>query len=387
MEIGDIISATGYPFYTKTGELTIHVSSLDILTKAILPFPEKWNGLEDKETRYRKRYLDMISNAETTSVLIQRSRIISDIRSYMTNNSYLEVETPILNAIPGGANARPFTTYHNALDVQRFLRIAPELYLKRLVVGGMDRVFEIGKNFRNEGIDATHNPEFTSMEFYCAYQDYEYLMNMIEDMVTQLFNTYRNSEDNMTIEYGKHSVDFSNWRKISYRNSLIEIGGISKEIVDDREAIIKFLKGHSVIVNETLSLGHLWEKLFDEFVEDKLSNPTFITEYPVEISPLARRHDTNPMITERFELFMAGREIANGFNELNDPIDQYQRFQLQVESKGIDDEAMHMDTDFVEALMYAMPPTSGAGIGIDRLVMILTNQSSIRDVIAFPTMR
>lgn len=392
LDIGDILMITGYPFYTKTGELSIHAMEIRIVTKSLLPLPEKFHGLEDKETRYRKRYLDMIMN-DSADVFIKRSKIISGIRSFMEGYDFLEVETPMLNAIPGGANARPFETYHNALGVQRYLRIAPELYLKRMIVGGMERVFEIGKNFRNEGVDATHNPEFTSIEFYAAYQTHEDLMVWIENMIrTLIYKIHGNDSGDGFISaslysYGDMKIDFDSWTKISFRNALIEIGGVPADILDDRNKIIQYLADSNIEVKAGVSLGKLWEELFDEFVEEKLISPTFITEYPTEISPLARRCDHNPDITERFELFIAGREIANGFNELNDPIDQYERFKAQVESKGSDDEAMHMDHDFVEALMHGMPPTAGAGIGIDRLVMLLTNQHSIRDVIPFPAMK
>jgi lysyl-tRNA synthetase class 2 len=384
LDIGDILQITGYPFFTKTEELTVHATDIKILTKSLLPLPEKFHGLEDKETRYRKRYLDMIMNNDVSNVFVKRAKIISSIRQYMDQLDFIEVETPMLNAIPGGANARPFVTFHNALDAERFLRIAPELYLKRMIVGGLEKVFEIGKNFRNEGVDATHNPEFTSIEFYEAHATYEDLMGQIEDMF-RFLNSKVNTAD--LIPYGDHQINFDSWTKISFRNALIEIGGIPADILDDKEKIISFLKEKGITVKPGFSLGKLWEELFDEFVEAHLINPTFITEYPTEISPLARRHDSNPDITERFELFIAGREIANGFNELNDPVDQYNRFKAQVESKGSDDEAMHMDSDFVEALMHGMPPTAGAGIGIDRLVMLLTNQHSIRDVIPFPAMK
>lgn len=395
LDIGDIISVKGHPFYTKTGELSIHALEFNILTKSLLPLPDKHNGLEDKEIRYRKRYLDMIANKSSTDVFVARAKIIAAIRNIMQNKlNFLEVETPVLNSIPGGANARPFETFHNALGVQRYLRIAPELYLKRMIVGGLERVFEIGKNFRNEGIDATHNPEFTSIEFYAAYHTYEELMVWIEEMIQSIiFTIHGNDTDgdsfiyDSLFSYGDIKIDFSKWSKIPFRQALVTIGEVPDSILDSKEEIISFLKNKDITVKPNLSLGKLWEELFDLFVEKQLINPTFITEYPTEISPLARRHDSNPDIAERFELFIAGREIANGFNELNDPVDQYERFKAQVDSKGSDDEAMHMDTDFVEALMHGMPPTAGAGIGIDRLVMLLTNQHSIRDVIPFPAMK
>lgn len=385
LDIGDIVKVVGTPYVTRTGESTIKVTSMEILTKALQPLPEKFHGLEDKEIRYRKRYLDMIMNPVTRNTLVKRSNLINRIRTFMNTNSFLEVETPMLSPIPGGANARPFITHHNALDVDRYLRIAPELYLKRLVVGGLPFVYEIGKNFRNEGIDATHNPEFTSMEFYAAYTNYEYLMTFIETMFIDLVENI--GLITAKVPYGDLNIDFSHWTKIPFRDALIQIGGIPENILDNREDIISYLQEHGISVKEGFSLGKLWEELFDEFVEEKLIDPTFITEYPVDISPLARRSENNPEVTERFELFIAGRELANGFNELNDPVDQYNRFKAQVDSKDVDDEAMHMDKDFIEALMHGLPPTAGAGIGIDRLIMLLTDSHSIRDVIAFPTMK
>jgi len=383
LDIGDIVKVEGVPYRTKTGELTVKVTNMQILTKSLKPLPEKFHGLEDKETRYRKRYLDMITNPEVLKTFITRSRIIKEIRNFMDNNDFLEVETPVLNPIPGGANARPFVTYHNALDAERYLRIAPELYLKRLIVGGMPLIYEIGRNFRNEGVDATHNPEFTSLEFYASYTNYLYLISFIEAMIKELVLSVN---ETLQIEYGENQINFDNWNVITYRDALVEIGNVPEEVVDNVEDIRLYLATKN-IVKEIPTKGKGWEILFDEFVESKLIDPTFITEYPVEISPLARRSDENPEVTERFELFIAGREIANGFNELSDPIDQYERFKSQVEQKDSDDEAMHMDKDFIEALMYGMPPTAGAGIGIDRLVMLLTNSQSIRDVIAFPAMK
>lgn len=384
LDIGDIVKVKGYPFFTKAGELTVFGLEMEILTKSLLPLPEKFHGLEDKETRYRKRYLDMIMNPDVTNVFQKRAKIISMVRRYMEDQEFMEVETPVLNPIPGGANARPFVTFHNALDAERYLRIAPELYLKRLVVGGMEKVFEIGKNFRNEGVDATHNPEFTSIEFYAAHHNYKELMDMIEEMVVSINETLGN---NSVIDYGDIQIDLASWTQIPFRQALSEIGGVPSNILDSKEEIYSYLKSNNIQVKEGLSLGKLWEELFDEYVEEKLVNPTFITEYPTEISPLARRSDNDHTITDRFELFIAGREIANGFNELNDAEDQYNRFKTQVETKGSDDEAMHMDKDFVEALMFGLPPTAGAGLGIDRLVMLLTNQHSIRDVIPFPAMK
>jgi lysyl-tRNA synthetase class 2 len=386
-EVGDIIEASGYPFVTQTGELTLHCTDIQIVTKAIFPLPEKFHGLTDQEIRYRQRYLDMIVNPEVTKTFVMRSRIVSLVRRFFEDKGFLEVETPMMHPIPGGANAKPFITHHNALGVDRYLRIAPELYLKRLIVGGMDAVFEINRNFRNEGMDATHNPEFTSIEFYWAYHNYHDLMRLTEELFDYLFEHLHLPK---TLEYGEYEIDFTTpFAKVPFVEALTTIGGVPAEITNNKDAILAYLKDKGIEVDANLTLGYLQAELFDEFVESKLINPTFITEYPVDISPLARRSDNNPEITERFELFMAGKEIANGFNELNDPIDQYNRFKAQVQAKEAtgDDEAMHMDTDFVRALGYGMSPTAGEGIGIDRLVMMLTNQHTIRDVILFPAMK
>ena len=387
IEVGDIVIATGYPFITQTGELTLHCSSFEIVTKTISPLPEKFHGLQDQELRYRQRYLDMIMNPEVKDTFLLRSKIVSLVRRFFEEKAFLEVETPMLHPIPGGANARPFITHHNALDVARYLRIAPELYLKRLIVGGMDAVFEINRNFRNEGMDHTHNPEFTMLEFYWAYHNYKDLMRLSEEMFNHLFQEL---ELPSKLPYGEFEIDFTTpFRKIAYLDALQEIGGIPNEIVNDRIKIIEYLEKNGMKVDADLSLGYLQAELFDEFVEAKLIDPTFVTDFPIDISPLARRSDADPEIAERFELFIAGKEIANGFSELNDPIDQYERFKAQVETKEIsgDDEAMHMDIDYVKALSYGMPPTAGEGIGIDRLVMMLSNQHSIRDVLLFPAMR
>jgi len=386
-EVGDIIEATGYPFVTGTGELTLHCLAVNLVTKAISPLPEKFHGIQDQEIKYRQRYLDMIMDAQVKERFILRSKIVSSIRRFFEEKGFLEVETPMMHPIPGGANAKPFTTHHNALGVDRYLRIAPELYLKKLVVGGMEAVFEINRNFRNEGIDATHNPEFTSIEFYWAYKTYIELMEVTEELFDYLF-------DNLNLErklpYGDMEIDFATpFAKVSWVDSIVDIGGVPREVVEDRDAGLAYLKERNLKTDNNWTLGYVQAELFDEFVERKLINPTFITDYPVDISPLARRNDENPEITERFELFMAGKEIANGFSELNDPIDQYERFMGQVNAKEAtgDDEAMHMDTDFVRALSYGMTPTAGEGIGIDRLVMMLTNQHTIRDVLLFPAMR
>ena len=387
IEVGDIVEAEGYPFVTRTGEITLHCTDLRIVTKAIHPLPEKFHGLQDQELRYRQRYLDMIMNPEVKETFRLRSRIVSLIRRFFEEQGFLEVETPMMHPIPGGANARPFVTHHNALGVDRYLRIAPELYLKRLVVGGMEAVFEINRNFRNEGMDHTHNPEFTMIEYYWAYHTYEDLMALTERLFDYLFEHLGLPRK---LPYGEQEVDFSTpFRRVGYLEAIRSIGGVPEAVIHDRERARAYLKEHGVETDPNLSLGYLQAELFDAFVEEKLIDPTFVVDFPVEISPLARRSDENPEIAERFELFIAGKEIANGFNELNDPLDQYERFRMQVEAKEAtgDDEAMHMDLDYVRALSYAMPPTAGEGIGIDRLVMLLTDQHSIRDVLLFPAMR
>ena len=386
IEVGDIVSVTGFPFITKTGELSLHVKDLALATKSITPLPEKFHGLTDIELRYRKRYLDMIMNPKVKETFQTRSKIVSTIRHFFEERSFLEVETPMMHPIAGGANAKPFVTHHNALGIDRYLRIAPELYLKRLVVGGFEAVFEINRNFRNEGMDLTHNPEFTMIEFYWAYHTYHDLMELTEEMFSVLLKQLNLPTK---IPYGDIEIDFSKkFKKISYKDSLIEIGNIPAEVLETKEKIIAYLKSRGEEVEKKLTIGKLYEELFDLYVEDKLIDPTFIIDYPIDISPLARRSEDNPDIAERFELFMAGREIANGFNELNDPIDQYNRFQAQLDAKDAgDDEAHDMDEDYVRALGYGLPPTAGEGIGIDRLTMLLTNEQSIRDVILFPSMK
>ena len=385
IEVGDIIEVTGYPFLTQKGELSLHVDALTILTKAIAPLPEKYHGITDKEARYRQRYLDLIMNSEVKKTFHTRSRVISLIRRFFEDKGFLEVETPMMHPIAGGANAKPFVTHHNALGIDRYLRIAPELYLKRLIVGGFEAVFEINRNFRNEGMDATHNPEFTSIEFYWAYKTYKDLIAITKELFTYLFDHLNLPT---VLPYGDLKIDFGNFTEIGLIDSLTQIGGVPADVARDKEKAVAFLKSHRIDVNTKLNLGQLQGELFDAFVEDKLIDPTFITDYPVEISPLARRSDEHPEITERFELFIAGKEIANAFSELNDPVDQYERFKGQLEAKDAgDDEAHEMDEDFVMALAYGMAPTAGQGIGIDRLVMMLTNEHSIRDVLLFPAMK
>ncbi len=386
IEVGDIITVTGYPFVTKTGELSLHVTALDIAAKSIKPLPEKFHGLQDIELRYRQRYLDMIMNPEVKQNFKLRSQIVSTIRTFMEEKGFLEVETPMMHPIAGGANARPFITHHNALDVERFLRIAPELYLKRLIVGGFEAVFEINRNFRNEGMDHTHNPEFTMMEFYWAYHNYQDLMQLTEEMFERLLEKLNLPT---ILPYGEMQIDYSTpFAKIKWEDALVDIAGVARADVRDREALKEFLTSHEITFDENLSMAKLQEEIFDNFVEKKLINPTFLTHYPIDISPLARRSDEDPEIAERFEFFVAGQEIANGFNELNDPLDQYERFAAQMANKASgDDEAHEMDEDYIQALGYGMAPTAGEGIGIDRLVMILTNQHTIRDVILFPAMK
>ncbi|AXH12775.1 lysyl-tRNA synthetase [Halarcobacter bivalviorum] len=385
IEVGDIIEVTGYPFITGKGELSLHVHALKILTKAISPLPEKYHGIQDKELRYRQRYLDLIMNSQVRKTFHIRSKVISLTRRFFEDKGFLEVETPMMHPIPGGANAKPFVTHHNALGVDRFLRIAPELYLKRLIVGGFEAVFEINRNFRNEGMDATHNPEFTSIEFYWAYKTYKDLIEITKEYFEYLFE---HLDLPMTLPYGDVEIDFTKFSEVPLIESLTTIGGVPADITEDKDKIIAFMKEKNLEVNEAMNLGQLQGELFDEYVEDKLINPTFITEYPVEISPLARRSDEKPHLTDRFELFIAGKEIANAFSELNDPLDQLERFEGQIAAKDAgDDEAHEMDEDFVNALSYGMAPCAGQGIGIDRLVMMLTNEHSIRDVLLFPAMK
>ena len=385
IEVGDIVEVKGYPFVTGQGELSLHADDLKILTKAISPLPEKYHGIQDKELRYRQRYLDLIMNSEVRKTFHIRSKVISLTRRFFENKGFLEVETPMMHPIAGGANAKPFITHHNALGIDRFLRIAPELYLKRLIVGGFEAVFEINRNFRNEGMDATHNPEFTSIEFYWAYKTYKDLIVLTKEYFEYLFE---HLELPTLLPYGNLTIDFSKFTEIPLIQSLYEIGGVPKDVVEDKDKIIAFMKEKKLDVNEKMNIGQLQGELFDEYVEAKLINPTFITEYPVEISPLARRNDEKPHLTDRFELFIAGKEIANAFSELNDPLDQLERFEGQMAAKDSgDDEAHEMDEDFVNALSYGMAPTAGQGIGIDRLVMMLTNEHSIRDVLLFPAMK
>ncbi|MCX8069514.1 MAG: lysine--tRNA ligase [Thermodesulfovibrionales bacterium] len=385
LDIGDMIGVKGRLFRTKTNELTIEVQDLVILCKSLYPLPEKWHGLKDVEIRYRQRYLDLIVNPEVKGIFAQRSAIIKAIRDFFEEKGFIEVETPMMHLIPGGATARPFKTHHNALDLDLYLRIAPELYLKRLLVGGYERVFEINKNFRNEGISTRHNPEFTMMEFYIAYKDYKYLMNLTEELFTTVTMKVKGT---LEIPYEETIINFNPpWKRVPMLEALRQ-KDVPEEVFSDTSKAISWAKSKGIDVNPTMPLGKVLDEIFKEIVEPELIQPTFIIDHPVELSPLAKRKENNPDLVERFELFIAGREIANAFSELNDPIDQRERFLNQVEAKKKgDDEAHEMDEDFIRALEYGMPPAAGEGIGIDRLVMLLTNSKSIRDVILFPLLK
>ncbi len=386
-DLGDIVAASGVLFKTKTGELSVKVKELRLLTKSLRPLPEKFHGLADQETKYRQRYVDLMVSEETRATFIARSKFVSAIRSFMLDNQFLEVETPMLHPIPGGASAKPFITHHNALDMQMFMRIAPELYLKRLVVGGFERVFEINRNFRNEGLSVRHNPEFTMMEFYAAYTDYQWLMDFTENCIRAAAIATRGTA---VLQYQGREVDLS----VPFQRLTI-VGAIQKyapqytlEQLNDATFLRAEILKHGTKPFDHAGLGALQLALFEETAEALLWEPTYIIDYPVEVSPLARASDTNPEVTERFELFVTGREIANGFSELNDAEDQAARFHAQMKAKEAGDaEAMFYDADFIRALEYGMPPTGGCGIGIDRLVMLITDSPSIRDVILFPHMR
>jgi len=388
-DLGDIVGARGTVFKTRTGELSLRVTELRLLAKALRPLPEKFHGLADQESKYRQRYVDLITSEEARRVFHLRSRIIQEIRAFMVGKGYLEVETPMMHPIPGGAAARPFVTHHNALDMQLFLRIAPELYLKQLVVGGFERVFEINRNFRNEGISPRHNPEFTMMEFYEAYRDYRYLMDFTEELLRSVAQTVLGT---MQVQYGEHVVDLSKpFARLRVAEAIERFHpDITASELATREGVIKVLERRGIdwSRHRNAGAGALQLHLFEETSETRLIQPTFIIDYPAEISPLARRSDTDPEITDRFELYITGREMANGFSELNDPEDQAARFMEQVKQKDAGDhEAMHYDADYIRALEHGLPPTAGEGIGVDRLVMLLTNSPSIRDVLLFPHLR
>jgi len=386
MDIGDFIGLKGTLFRTRTAELTILSEDLTLLGKSLRPLPEKWHGLTDVETRYRQRYVDLIVNDDVKEVFIIRSRIIQAVREFFIERDFLEVETPMMQPIPGGATARPFKTFHNALGMDLYLRVAPELYLKRLVVGGLDRVFEINRNFRNEGISIKHNPEFTMLEFYMAYATYEDLMVLTEELFSHVLLQISGST---TIEYQKKLIDLAPpWHRISLFDALRDLGGADEEVFHSKKHAAEFARECQIGLSEKDGHQTIITKLFDHLVEPQLIRPTFIIGYPTESSPLSRRNDQNPDITDRFELFIGGREIANAFSELNDPVDQRQRFEYQVSLREAgDEEALFMDEDYLTALEYGMPPTAGEGIGIDRVVMLLTDSPSIRDVILFPHMR
>jgi len=387
LDIGDILGVEGFVFLTQKGEKSVHVKDFSYLAKSLKPLPEKWHGLKDVETRYRQRYVDLIVNPEVKEVFIKRSRIIQALRRYLDSRGFLEVETPMMHPIAGGAAARPFITHHNALDMDLYLRIAPELYLKRLIVGGLERVYEINRNFRNEGIDTRHNPEFTMLELYQAYADYSDMMKLIEDMLCSVLLEINGSTQ---VEYEGQIIDFAApWRRITMLEAIKEYTGVDfAAIKTDEEArlVARQLKIEADL--EKASRGEIINEVFEAYVEDKLIQPTFVYGHPVDISPLAKRNPQNPEYTERFELYINSWEIANAFSELNDPIDQKGRFIKQMEKRaGGDAEAHMMDEDYINALEYGMPPTGGMGIGIDRLCMIMTGAASIRDVILFPTLR
>ncbi|WJW76740.1 lysine--tRNA ligase [Thiohalobacter sp. IOR34] len=386
-DIGDIIGAEGTLFKTRTGELSVKVDELRLLTKSLRPLPEKFKGLTDQETRYRQRYLDLIMNEVSREVFRMRTRIIQYLRDFLNARGFLEVETPMMQAIPGGATARPFITHHNALDMQLYLRVAPELYLKRLVVGGFEKVYEINRNFRNEGLSTRHNPEFTMLEFYEAYADYHDLMDMTEEMLRGLAESLLVSS---IVHYQGEEYDFGKpFARMTVKESILhynpEISAAQLEDLDQARALAGRL---GIPLKDSYGLGKVQIEIFEKTVEHRLLQPTFITAYPTEVSPLARRNDQDPFVTDRFEFFVGGREIANGFSELNDAEDQAERFRRQVEEKDAgDEEAMHFDADYIRALEHGMPPTAGEGIGIDRLVMLFTDSPSIRDVLLFPHMR
>jgi lysyl-tRNA synthetase, class II len=386
-DLGDIIGAEGELFKTNKDELSVRISSIELLTKSLRPLPEKFKGLTDNEIRYRQRYIDLMTNDETRLTFQLRSKIVQYIRNFLDDKQFMEVETPMMQSIPGGATARPFTTFHNALDMELYLRIAPELYLKRLVVGGFERVFEINRNFRNEGLSTRHNPEFTMLEFYQAYSDYNDLMDLTEEMLRGICDTLIGST---TIDYQGTDLDFAKpFERMTIKESILHFNPeIKAEQLEDREQARIIAENMDILIKDSYGLGKVQIEIFEKTVEYRLINPTFITAYPTEVSPLARRNDDDPFVTDRFEFFVGGREIANGFSELNDAEDQASRFQAQVEEKDAgDDEAMHYDEDYITALEYGLPPTAGEGIGIDRLVMLFTNSHSIRDVLLFPQMK
>ena len=386
-DIGDIIGVTGFVFKTKTGEISIHAKNVILLAKSLRPLPEKFHGLKDTELRYRQRYVDLIMNPEVKETFIIRTKIITEIRKILDEKGYLEVETPVLNTIAGGATARPFVTHHNTLDMDMYLRIATELYLKRLIVGGFDKVYEIGKDFRNEGMDIRHNPEFTMIELYSAYEDYNDMMDITEEIVTKVAKNVAGKE---IVNYQGTDIKLASpWKRISMIDAIKEATKIDFNKINTDEEAIKVAEEKGVELEEgKKTRGYIINAFFEAFIEENLIQPTFIYDYPVELSPLTKRKPSDPRLVERFEFFIGGREYGNAYSELNDPIDQYERFLDQVKQREAgDEEANMMDDDFVQALEYGMPPTGGLGIGIDRLVMLLTDSASIRDVLLFPTMK
>ena len=386
-DIGDLVGASGALHKSGKGDLYVNLENYDLLTKSLRPLPEKYHGLADQEQRYRQRYVDLIVNEDSRKVFVLRSKILDFIRHYLNQQNFMEVETPMMHVIPGGATARPFVTHHNSLDQEMFLRVAPELYLKRLVVGGFERVFEINRSFRNEGLSTRHNPEFTMLEFYQAYSDYRDLMDLTEDMLRKLCETVLGTT---TVHYQGSDYDFSQPFECMtvFDSILIFNPNLLAEDINNPESARLVAKDLGIPLKDSWGLGKVQIEIFEKTVEAKLDKPTFITEYPTEVSPLARRNDSNPMVTDRFEFFVGGRELANGFSELNDAEDQAERFMEQVREKNSgDDEAMHYDEDYIRALEYGLPPTAGEGIGIDRLVMLLTDSPTIRDVLLFPHMR
>jgi lysyl-tRNA synthetase, class II len=386
LDLGDMVGVRGVVFKTKTGETSIKVKSLEVLTKSLIPLPDKFHGLSDVDLRYRQRYVDLITNQDVQQTFILRSRIIQSMRRYLDSLGYLEVETPTLHAIAGGASARPFITHHNALDMQLYMRIAIELHLKRLIVGGLEKVYEIGRVYRNEGISTRHNPEFTMLELYEAYADYKDIMKLTEELVAHIAQEVLG---NTTIQYGDHEVNLAvGWRRVSMVDAIKEVKGVDFNAHMSNEEAHALAKEHRVPVEPHMTFGHIVNQFFETFVEETLIQPTFIYGHPLEISPLAKKNPEDPRFTDRFELFIVAREHANAFTELNDPIDQRERFEAQLREKEQgNDEAHEMDEDYIRALEYGMPPTGGLGIGIDRLVMLLTNAPSIRDVLLFPLMR
>ncbi|MCE5218025.1 lysine--tRNA ligase [bacterium] len=386
LDIGDILGVRGELFLTRTGEVTVKVSEFTLLSKSLRPLPEKWHGLQDTEARYRQRYLDLIMNPESREVFEKRARMTQAVRDLLCSRGFHEVETPVLQPLYGGANARPFTTHHNALDMTLYMRIAPELYLKRLVVGGMERVFEIGKLFRNEGIDTRHNPEFTSLEAYQAYADYEDMMDLVEQLVCAMAQSANGS---LEITYGEYEIDLTPpWRRIGLYESIREAAGVDFSQIETDEAAREACKDLDVGNVSDQTLAGLLDRVFDRYVQPTLIQPTFVVDYPVAISPLAKRKAGDPELTARFEPFIGGAEVGNAFSELNDPLDQQRRFEAQVEARRVGDEEAHpLDEDFVRALEYGLPPTGGLGLGIDRLAMLICNRQSIREVILFPVMK